>query len=412
MPSVASLLPEPANTSPPALCRPRLSPSSASRLRARLEAVALRNGSTASSRPCPTGIPELDRALGGGIPRGRITEISGPLAAGKTTLMHGVISHMLATGAWVAWIDASRTLAPAPWAELGCRFVVIRPRSPHKIARAADLLLRSAVFNMVVIDGAPPLSRIQGIRLSQLAREHDAACVVLTHTLANSPMHAHVRTNTHTDAQQNNSRLTGTLRLHVSPVPALQKAPQQVLQKVLQPTAQPTAQPTLQSTSQSTASETLPSRTRVTVLRGAALSSRQPVTEIDRVIHMAHRLCAHPEIPDRRGVARGPRRPWDYPDSSERDSRPDNRSSTLTPITIAAPTAPVSGGGIGVITHDLYGIGVSEPIHFAAAQRHRELQHAATHTQHNKRTDAQPGTQPGVQINTQPNKKNLAQVGA
>ncbi len=390
--SAASLLSEPVNTSPPALRRhPQLSPPSVSGLRARLEALALRNGSTASSRPCPVGIPDLDKALGGGIPRGRITEISGPLAAGKTTLMHGVVSHMLATGAWVAWIDASRTLAPAPWAELGCRFVVIRPHSLHKTARAADLLLRSAVFSMVVIDGAPPLSRIQGIRLSQLAREHDAACVVLTHTLANTPMHAHTHANTHahgttwkspnlyTRTQQADSRLTGTLRLQVSPG----------------------------SASQSTAHETLLSRTRVTVLRGAALSSRQPVTEIDRVIHMAHRLRAHPEIPDRRGVARGPRRPWGYPAGSERDSRPDNRSSTLTPITIAAPTAPVSGGGIGVITHDLYGIGVSEPVHFAAARRHRELQHAATDTQHNKRT----GAQPGAQINTQPNKENHAQVG-
>ncbi|NCW46235.1 MAG: hypothetical protein EBV77_12400 [Gemmatimonadaceae bacterium] len=48
--------------------------------------------------------------------RGRITELTGPLAVGKTALLRQVVTQVLTTGAWVAWIDAGRTLAPAPWA--------------------------------------------------------------------------------------------------------------------------------------------------------------------------------------------------------------------------------------------------------------------------------------------------------
>jgi hypothetical protein len=120
-----------------------------------------------------------DRALGGGIPRGRITEVVGAMGVGKTALLRQVVARVLQTGGWVAWIDARRTLAAAPWAGMGDRLVVIRPHDNKRSAWCADLLLRSGVFALVVLDGAPALSRVHGVRLAQLARERDAACVVL-----------------------------------------------------------------------------------------------------------------------------------------------------------------------------------------------------------------------------------------
>lgn len=126
-----------------------------------------------------TGIPDLDAALRGGIPRGRLTEIVGPRAAGRTTLARRVVAQALAAGRWVAIIDAARTLAPQDWASLGARLVVVRPRDPTRAAWCADRLLRSGVFSLVVLDGAPQVPRAITFRLSQLARDRDAALLVL-----------------------------------------------------------------------------------------------------------------------------------------------------------------------------------------------------------------------------------------
>lgn len=255
--------------------------------------------------PWPTGLAALDAALGGGIQRGRITELVGPLAVGKTTLLRHVVAHALATGAWVAWIDAGRTLAPAPWADLGERFVVIRLPERKRAAWTADLLLRSGVFGLVVLDGAPPLSRSQGVRLAQLARERDAACVVVEHLIP---------------GQLRGQRLAGTIRVRVGlSTPPSMRAP-------------------------STRSGPPPARshprTEITVEKGAVLTRSQPI-EVDRVVVLARRVCTHSEVPDRRGVARGPRHAW---------SAGGSAGSNGSPV-----ESPVTWGGLGVGSHDLYG---------------------------------------------------------
>ncbi len=126
-----------------------------------------------------TGIPSLDAALGGGIPRGRLTELVGERASGRTTLARRVVAQVLQSGGWVAIVDATRTLAPQAWASLGSRLVVIRPRDPGRATWCADRLLRSGVFGLVVLDGAPVLPRPLTFRLSQLARDRDAALLVV-----------------------------------------------------------------------------------------------------------------------------------------------------------------------------------------------------------------------------------------
>jgi len=219
-------------------------------LRTQLHAVVA--GQRAAGKPWATGITSLDTALGGGIPRGRITEVVGALGVGKTALLRAVVTRVLQSGGWVAWIDARRTLAAAPWAGLGERLVMIRPRDNTRSAWCADMLLRSGVFALVVIDGAPLLSRVHGVRLAQLARERDAACVVL-----------------HDDTRP--SRVSGAVRLRL-----------------------------LAGVSQTVS---------VIVEKGGLTHHAYPIKGNNDIV-MAHRLCTDSTIPDRRGVARSTRRPW------------------------------------------------------------------------------------------------------
>ena len=152
----------------------------------------------------PTGLTELDAMLGGGLPRGRLSELQAPRGQGRTTLMRALVAHTLATGRWVAIVDAQRTLAPADWARLASppssgpgaigttpppsrgpvapesetsRLAVIRPADPSKAPWCADVLLRSGAYALVVLDGVPALPRSTVLRLTRLA--HDRQVVFL-----------------------------------------------------------------------------------------------------------------------------------------------------------------------------------------------------------------------------------------
>jgi len=152
----------------------------------------------------PTGLAALDAMLGGGLPRGRLSELQAPRGQGRTTLLRALVAHTLATGRWVAIIDAQRTLAPADWARLASpassgpgsigttprpsrgprppqeetsRLAVIRPVDPGKAAWCADVLLRSGAYALVVLDGVPALPRNVVLRLTRLA--HDRQVVFL-----------------------------------------------------------------------------------------------------------------------------------------------------------------------------------------------------------------------------------------
>ena len=293
--------------------------------------------------PWPTGIPTLDMALGGGLPRGRITELTGPIAVGKTALLRQAVAGVLHSGAWVAWIDAGRTLAAAPWSDLGERFVVIRlpAESARRAAWTADLLLRSGVFGLVVIDGAPALSRVHGVRLAQLARERDAACVVLEHVLP-----GHRRT----------SRLAGTVQVQVtqampSPPPSLQQRP-------AWGTARQRRSP---AGSGMPGSGMAGSGMLVTVKKGGAFNSSKTL-EVNRVVVVARRMCTDPAIPDRRGVARSARRPW-----NARGNSTDREHAEQSGAQHQQQEHPVTWGGLGVAAHDLYGTDVpGHPARLAA----------------------------------------------
>ena len=143
-----------------------------------------------------TGVGPLDLALRhtGGVPRGRLTELLGAAGAGTTTLARRLVAQALASGAWVAYVDATRTLAPRDWAAVASgrpfdptvpgdptaeRLWIVRPPDATRAAWCADVLLRSGGFGLVVLDGAPVLSRAVAMRLLQLARDADAALVLV-----------------------------------------------------------------------------------------------------------------------------------------------------------------------------------------------------------------------------------------
>lgn len=139
---------------------------------------------TEATPPSPglrTGIAELDAALPDGVPRGRVTALTGAPGAGRTAVVRQLVAAALAQQADVAYIDGARTLTARDWAHLAVHdgFHVVRPPVPSRAAWCADLLLRSGAFGLVVLDGGPRLERSIAARLAGLAREKDAALVLL-----------------------------------------------------------------------------------------------------------------------------------------------------------------------------------------------------------------------------------------
>lgn len=117
----------------------------------------------------PTGILPLDVALGiGGLPRGRIIEIYGPEAGGKTTVALHMIASMQAHGGTAAFIDAEHALDPVYAKKLGVdidELLVAQPDTGEQGLEIADSLISSAAVDMIVIDSVAalvPKSEIEG----------------------------------------------------------------------------------------------------------------------------------------------------------------------------------------------------------------------------------------------------------
>lgn len=116
-----------------------------------------------------TSILPLDIALGvGGVPKGRIVEIYGPEASGKTTLCLTLIAQAQKEGGIAAFIDAEHALDPV-WAKiLGVKaddLLISQPDSGEQALEIAESLIRSGGVDMVVIDSVAalvPRSEIEG----------------------------------------------------------------------------------------------------------------------------------------------------------------------------------------------------------------------------------------------------------
>ncbi|MES2772222.1 MAG: recombinase RecA [Pseudomonadota bacterium] len=116
-----------------------------------------------------TGSLGLDIALGiGGLPRGRVVEIYGPESSGKTTLTLQVIAQMQKLGGTAAFIDAEHALDPSYAQKLGVNLdelLISQPDTGEQALEIADMLVRSASVDVVVIDSVAalvPKAEIEG----------------------------------------------------------------------------------------------------------------------------------------------------------------------------------------------------------------------------------------------------------
>lgn len=116
-----------------------------------------------------TGILPLDIALGiGGLPRGRITEIYGPEAGGKTTVSLHMVAEVQKQGGTAAFIDAEHALDPMYAKKLGVdvdNLLLSQPDTGEQGLDIAEALIRSAAIDIVVIDSVAalvPKSEIDG----------------------------------------------------------------------------------------------------------------------------------------------------------------------------------------------------------------------------------------------------------
>jgi recombination protein RecA len=110
----------------------------------------------------PTGSLSLDLALGiGGIPRGRVTEIFGPEAAGKSTLCQHIIAEAQRAGGKAAYIDVEHALDPAYAACCGVELddlLISQPDTGEQALEITETLVRSGAIDIVVIDSVAALA--------------------------------------------------------------------------------------------------------------------------------------------------------------------------------------------------------------------------------------------------------------
>ncbi len=109
----------------------------------------------------PTGTLALDVALGvGGVPRGRVVEIYGPEASGKTTLGYHIIAEAQREGGVAAFIDAEHALNPGYARNVGVdtdNLLISQPDSGEQALEIAEMLVRSGAIDVVVVDSVAAL---------------------------------------------------------------------------------------------------------------------------------------------------------------------------------------------------------------------------------------------------------------
>lgn len=131
--------------------------------------MALGQSKTMQVETIPTGSLTLDLALGvGGVPRGRVTEIFGPEASGKTTLAMHIVAQAQKRGGMCAYIDAEHAFDPEYAKRLGINtqeLLISQPDTGEQALEIAETLVRSNAIDAVVIDSVAalvPKSEIEG----------------------------------------------------------------------------------------------------------------------------------------------------------------------------------------------------------------------------------------------------------
>ena len=116
---------------------------------------------TVKTEVISTGAIALDAALGiGGLPRGRVVEVSGPVSSGKTTVALHAVANVQKAGGIAAFIDAEHALDPVYAAKLGVdtdALLVSQPDTGEQALEIMDMLVGSGAVDIVVVDSVAAL---------------------------------------------------------------------------------------------------------------------------------------------------------------------------------------------------------------------------------------------------------------
>src|SRR3989344_4684373 len=124
--------------------------------------MTLQKARTMDVEVIPTGCLSLDLALGaGGIPKGRIIEIYGPEASGKTTLAMHIVAEVQKKGGVAAFVDAEHALDPERAKAVGVKIDKLLISQPDNGEQALDIveaLVRSGTVDIIVVDSVAALT--------------------------------------------------------------------------------------------------------------------------------------------------------------------------------------------------------------------------------------------------------------
>ena len=177
------------------LASARPSPSPGQPLRDSVAALRVALRSVQPRQPeglSPTGIGALDALLGGGLLRGRMSELSGRRSAGRTALSFAALAAATGRGETVALVDVAGGLDVARARAAGIdlsRLLWVRAGDAKKGIQAADLVLGAGGFGLVVLDvgeTVPRLSDASWLRLARGAEKSGAALLVVSPQPASS----------------------------------------------------------------------------------------------------------------------------------------------------------------------------------------------------------------------------------
>jgi hypothetical protein len=140
----------------------------------------------APERRLSIGLSKIDAVLGGGLPRGRVSELVGPPCSGKTSCLLALLAAATRAGEVAAWVDTADAVHPQSLAQAGVdlhRLLWVRPPSVNDAVRCTELLLRGGGFAVVTLDfglwpSLPPRRSVWP-RLLRVAEQSHTALVVL-----------------------------------------------------------------------------------------------------------------------------------------------------------------------------------------------------------------------------------------
>ena len=160
-----------------------------------------------AERLVTTGVPALDAALGGGVPRGQISELVGVVSSGRTAVLHRLLAQATGQGELAAVVDVGDAFDPAAAAAQGVRLdqlLWVRGEAESAVSRAIkalNLVVSAGGFGLVVFDaGGVPARALRQLpfttwlRVQRVLEGSDTACVLLADApLARSTGGASVR---------------------------------------------------------------------------------------------------------------------------------------------------------------------------------------------------------------------------